>query len=137
MLGWMQMWTNQRIFIHFPKMVSLGLGHNFLNIYPFLMKMVPIESWEWELSIGTIFIKNGSILRKLWTHPNDNIFGGIHVYPYFLGKCVQTTEILEISYFVFSLNSTDLPPNILILDFLQVKFFKEKKNVLIDSRANR
>ena len=40
------------------------------------MTIVPIESSHSQLSIGTIFIKNGSILRKLWTNQSDDIFGG-------------------------------------------------------------
>ena len=45
----------------FPRLLQI-----FLNMNPFLMKIVPFESWDRELSNGTIFIKNGSILRKLW-----------------------------------------------------------------------
>ena len=48
--------------------VSTRLVHNFLNIDPFLMKIVPFESSRSQLSNGTIFIKNGFILRKFWSN---------------------------------------------------------------------
>ena len=44
---------------------------SFLNIDPFLMKFVPLESSRFQLSNGTYFIKNGSILRKLWIIRNN------------------------------------------------------------------
>ena len=67
--------TNLKTFVLFPKMTIVGLAHIFLNTYPFVMKMVPIESSSSQLSTRTIFIKNGSILRKLWTNPRDVILG--------------------------------------------------------------
>ena len=46
--------------------------HNFLNIDPFLMILVPIESSRSPLSNGIKIIKNGSILRKLWADRVDH-----------------------------------------------------------------
>ena len=48
--------------------------HIFLNIDSFLMKFVPFESSQSQLSNGTNFIKNGSILRKLWANQVDSIY---------------------------------------------------------------
>ena len=39
---------------------------NFLDIGPIWVKVVPIEMAVWERSIGTIFVSNGSLYRKLW-----------------------------------------------------------------------
>ena len=44
------------------------LVHNFVNNGPFLTKPVSNESPEIGLSIGTGFVKNGSLLSKLWTN---------------------------------------------------------------------
>ena len=46
------------------------LARNFLNIDPFLMKVVPFESSRSQLSndIIEIFIKNGHALRKSWNY---------------------------------------------------------------------
>ena len=56
--------------------------HIFLNMYPFVMTFAPLESWDWELSNGTNFIKNGYILRKLWGNRNDHVYCisfGLHI----------------------------------------------------------
>ena len=42
--------------------------HNFPNMAVFLTKPVPMESPEKHLPIGTGFVKNESILTKLWVH---------------------------------------------------------------------
>ena len=55
--------------------LSTRLLRNFLNIDPFLTRPAPIESLQWELSIGTGLVKNGSVLRKSWDHLCDGIFG--------------------------------------------------------------
>ena len=51
-----------------PKMPSPECGRNFLDIDPFLTRMVPIASSHSQLSIGTGLVKNGSTLRKLWSN---------------------------------------------------------------------
>ena len=56
------------------KNASLRFDHNFLNIDPFLMKFVPFESSQSQLSNGTNYIKNGSILRKLWANQVARIY---------------------------------------------------------------
>ena len=48
------------------KMHPLRFDHNFLNIDTFLMKFVPFESSQSQLSNGAKIIKNGYILRKIW-----------------------------------------------------------------------
>ena len=35
------------------------------------MRLVPLENSHSQLSNGTSLVKNGSILRKLWTNPVD------------------------------------------------------------------
>ena len=64
-----------RICDHFKKNTGISqfcFVHNFPNIAPILTKPVPIESREWELSIGAGFVKIGSILRKLWVKHCDD-----------------------------------------------------------------
>ena len=51
------------------KICEIGFAHNFLNIDPFLKKIIPFESSRRQLSNGINFIKNGSILRNLRTKP--------------------------------------------------------------------
>ena len=53
---------------HWVVIPSTRLLCNFLNIDPFLTKIIPIESSHSQLSIGTGLVKNGSILRKLWSN---------------------------------------------------------------------
>ena len=62
--------------IHIVFLMLFRFLHIFLNIDPFLMKFVPFESSRSQLSNGTNFIKNGSILRKLWA----NQVGSIYIY---------------------------------------------------------
>ena len=64
-----------------------------LNIDPFVTKPAPIESPRRDLSIGTGFVKNGSILRRLWAHPGEDIFGrnmsaciSVPIFTYFLAR---------------------------------------------------
>ena len=47
--------------------MSTRLVHNFLNIDPFLTRLVPLESSHSQLSNGINLVKNGYMLRKLWT----------------------------------------------------------------------
>ena len=54
-------------------MHPLRFDHSFLNTDPFLMKFLPFESSQSQLSNGKNFIKNGSILRKLWANQIDRI----------------------------------------------------------------
>ena len=60
--------------ILFEKKAPTRLAHNFLNIDPFLTRPVPIESSHSQLSIGTGLVKNGTILRKLWSNRNSITF---------------------------------------------------------------
>ena len=48
-------------------------------IDPFLMKLLLLEGWEWELSDGANVIKIGSILRKLWSNPVESFQKAHHV----------------------------------------------------------
>ena len=52
------------------------LLHNFLDIDPFLMIFMPSESYHSQLSNGIKIIKNGSILRKLWSNSPWQIHHG-------------------------------------------------------------
>ena len=44
-----------------------------VNMSSFLTKIVPLESSRSQLSNGTKIIKNGYILRTLWTNPNNRV----------------------------------------------------------------
>ena len=62
-------------FDHGPQNPSAEIPCHFLNILPLLTRPVLIESSHSQFSIGTGFVKNGAILRKLWVHLRDGIFG--------------------------------------------------------------
>ena len=61
--------------------------HNFVNIDPFLMNFAPFESWDWELSNGINFIKNGSISKRSRTNRNPLISRRNYASKYTLFCC--------------------------------------------------
>ena len=72
----------------------------FVNIYPFLTKIVPLESSHSQLSNGTKIIKNGAILRKLWPNRNKSVSKNFFRFPIWIpswsAKNSYTDRNLEI-----------------------------------------
>ena len=52
---------------------KFNLTFSFINIHPFLTRMVPLESSHPQLSNASKIIKNGSILRNLWANRNNRV----------------------------------------------------------------
>ena len=86
---------------HGPQNHSSKFPCNFLNIAPFLTRPLPIESSRSKLSIGTGLVKNGSILRKLWSNLVESFQQGTENDPHKLSGiyrrvqfCLQTSALL-------------------------------------------
>ena len=87
----------------------IRLPQSFLDIDPFLTIFMPLESWDWELSNGINIIKNGHILRKLWTDRENWSTSRTNNYPapHFLSAPARLHWSIELFGGVWDSNKID------------------------------